>query len=330
VKEKNAKTIEDNLAPELNGEDLDVSVIVPISERHDDLCKLYRLYSEELARIGKRQEWIFVVDGHFPAAQRDLKKLKTKNNPIRILQFSKPFGESAALIEGIHFARSETLLTLASYIQIEPDSLDKLFHAYGQGNDMVITRRFPRRDPIINRIQSWVYHAIMGKMTGIVYKDITSGMRLMKRRIISEFALYGDLHRFLPIMALQRGFSVAEIKVQQRREDTKIRLVSPGVYLRRFLDILTIFFLIKFTQKPLRFFGLIGSFLFIPGALITISLGVGRIFFGLGLADRPLLLLAILLMVFGIQILSVGLVGELIIFGQTKAATSYRIAEINE
>jgi len=314
----------------LREETPDISVVVPISERHDDVGELYGLYAEELKTMGRSFEFLFVVDGDFPVACNDLEELKSEGNPVKIIKFSKTFGESSALMEGFRQAKGNAILTLASYLQIEPKDLSKIFSAYDEGNDLIISRRYPRKDPLVNRLQSYVYHFIVRKLTGTPFKDITSGMRLINKKILSEFMLYGDLHRFIPIFALQRGIKVKEINVAQRKEDTRVRLVKPGIYVRRILDILTIFFLVKFTKKPLRFFGFIGTTLFLPGLFLTVYLTFFRIFESTALSNRPLLLLGILLMVFGIQIFSVGLVGELILFTHARYLKDYRIEELIE
>jgi glycosyltransferase involved in cell wall biosynthesis len=308
----------------------EISVVVPISERHDDMRELYRLYADELTKMKKHFEFLFIIDGDFPTAYSDLRKLKDEGNPVRIIKFAKSFGESAALMEGFRQAKGSTILTLASYIQIEPEDLTELFSAYKEGNDLVVTRRYPRKDPLINRVQSFIYHYMVRKLTGTPFKDITSGVRLLNKKILSEIVLYGDLHRFIPVFAIQSGIKVKEVNVSQRKEDIQVRLVKPGIYLRRVLDILTLFFLVKFTKKPLRFFGLIGSVLFAFGGIITTYLGILRILGKIGLANRPLLLLGILLIVFGLQIFSVGLIGELILFTRTKEIESYRIENIIE
>ena len=308
----------------------EVSVIVPISDRHDDIEKLYNLYATELLSIGKDFEFLFVVDQKFTAAFEKLKKLKKENRCIKLIKFAGDFGESAALMEGFSQAKGNTILTLASYIQIEPTDLSKVFGVFDEGNDLVITRRHPRKDPFVNRIQSSVYHYIVRKLTGTNFSDITSGMRLINKKIIPEFILYGDLHRFIPIFAAHKGIKVKEVNVAQRKEDTQIRIVKPGVYLRRGLDILTLFFLVKFTKKPLRFFGLIGSTLFFSGVFLSAYLFILRLFLGVSLTNRPLLLVGILLMVFGIQTLSLGLVGELILYSHSKEISDYNIEEIIE
>jgi glycosyltransferase involved in cell wall biosynthesis len=315
------KKLDNNIGPE-------VSVVVPISEFDDDMSKLYTLYSDELKKMNKEFEFIFVVDGHFPLAYQSLKKLKADGNQVKIMKYARSFGESNALMEGFKQAKGDKILTLASYIQVEPGDLPSVFSAYARGNDLVVTRRYPRKDPLVNRIQSTVYHFIVGKLTGTKFKDITLGMRLINKEIIAEINLYGDLYQFIPIFAVKQGIRVKEVNVAQRKEDTQIRLFKPGIYLRRILDILTIFFLVKFTHKPLRFFGLIGSIFTITGGLVTSYLGVLRILGMTELANRPMLLLGILLFIFGLQLISVGLIGELILFTRAKEIEHYRIDEI--
>lgn len=308
----------------------DVSVVVPITERHDDLKLLYRLYKDELVRLGKGYEFVFVLVGDFEIAFQALSELVAVDDRVKVIRLSRRLGESAALMEGFRHARGNVILTLASYIQVEPEDLEKVFAAYEAGNDLVITRRYPRKDPLVNRIQSAAYHFLVGKLTGAPFKDITSGMRLVNKEIVSKLVLYGDLHRFLPIFAMLRGIKTAEVRVSQREEDLQVRIVEPGIYLRRILDLITLFFLVKFTRKPLRFFGLIGFSLFLPGLLVTAYLTVMRLFGDAVLANRPLLLLGILLMVFGVQCLSIGLVGELIVFSHAKEMKDYEIEEILE
>ena len=314
----------------MNNTQIDVSVVVPISERHDDLIKLYKIYSDELNNLMKTHEFIFIIDGDFTKAYRDLLELKRNGNNIRIVKFTKNFGESSALTEGFKQVRGNVILTMASYIQVEPSEIKKLFDAYEDGFELVITRRFPREDPMVNKIQSFVYHFLVRKITGTEYNDITSGMRLIDKNIINDLDLYGDLHRFIPILASGKGIRIKEVNVKQSKEDTRTRVVQPNVYLKRILDLMTLVFLIKFTVKPLRFFGFIGSAVILPGLVITAVLGTLRVFGMIGLANRPLLILGMLLIVFGIQFFTIGLIGELIIFTRAKDIVQYRIDEIIE
>ena len=160
------------------------------------------------------------------------------------------------------------------------------------------------------------------------YHDISCGLRVMRRQVAQELPLYGDFHRFIPLLAYQRGFTVEEVVVQQSQHDAPPRIYAPGVYLRRLLDVLTLFFLFKFAKKPLRFFGLVGSTLLGMGGCITGYMGVYRLL-GFGpIADRPLLLFGVLLMVLGVQLFSIGLLGEIIIFTHARHVKEYQIDEV--
>jgi len=309
---------------------IDVSVIVPVVDRSDDLEKLFELYSESFRKKGFSFEFIFVVDGSFNKAFQILKDLRKKHPEIKILKFAKNFFESIALMVGFQHAQGETIFTLASYMQVEPNTIDKVFDKLNEGNDLVITRRFPRNDSLINRIQSRVFHLLLMGMTGFSFKDIACGLRAMRREVALSLDLTGDLHRFIPILAFQKGYKVAEVDGKQCEEDQKVRFYGFGIYIRRVIDIISLFFLIKFTRKPLRFFGLIGVTLLSFGAVITFYLGLARIFGSVALAGRPMLLLGLLLLVLGIQIISLGLLGELVIFTSARDVKEYHIEEIIE
>jgi hypothetical protein len=164
----------------------------------------------------------------------------------------------------------------------------------------------------------------------MVYHDISCGMRVMKRKVAEEVHLYGDLHRFFPLLAFQRGFKVEEIPVRQSRQDLKPRIYRPGIYLRRLLDILTLLFIFKFTKKPLRFFGLIGGALFGCGSVILAYLVVYWLMDLGPISRRPILILGVLLMVLGAQLFSIGLLGEMMIFTHGRGAKDYQIKEILE
>ena len=308
-------------------EEKELSVIVPISERHDDVITLYKEYKTAIESYTKDYEFVYVLDGNFPKAQELLKTLYHNGEPIKILKLSKWFGEATALTAGFGKSRGKKILTLPAYYQIEPSKINKILNALSEA-DMVIAWRWPRKDSAFNRIQNKVFHSILNSMIEDNYHDLGCGVRAFWRRVADEVPVYGDQHRFLPVLASKRGFRILEIQVEQSQHDTRMRLYRPGVYLRRLLDILTVFFLTKFTKKPLRFFGLIGTGTFALGGLFLIYLIFERIFLGAPLADRPLLLLSSLLVVLGVQIFSIGLIGELIIFTHAKSIKEYTIEEI--
>jgi glycosyltransferase involved in cell wall biosynthesis len=311
-------------------EPIALSVVIPISERHDDLRELHDHYARELAATGQAFEIIFVLDRADPEALLALKALKKEHPAITVVTLSRWFGEATALSVGFEKARGTAILTLPSYFQVEPHQIHGLIQKLVEDhNDLVIGWRYPRIDAFFNRVQSRVFHWLVRALTGTSYHDISCGFRIMKRAVAKEVQLYGDLHRFLPLLAHQRGFKIAEVPVQQSPRDAARRMQTPGIYLRRLLDVLTLFFLYKFTKKPLRFFGLVGSGIFGAGAIVNAYLGVDRLL-GVPLAGRPLLVLGVLLMVFGVQLFSIGLLGEIIIFTHARGVKDYQTRDILE
>lgn len=310
---------------------IDLSVVVPISERYDDLRSLYMQHAKEFSAGGYSYEFIFVLDGPHPEALETLLKLKTEYPRIKVVKLSHWFGEATALSAGFESAGADVIVTIASYFQVEPNEVTHILKKLkGEGKDLVISWRHPRIDSMFNRVQSRIFHSITQLLTGMRYHDISCGLRAMKRQVAEEVQLYGDLHRFFPLLAYQRGFKVAELPVRQSGLDVKKRIQPPGVYLRRLLDILTLFFVFKFTKKPLRFFGLLGSGLFGGGAIITGYLGIYRLL-GMGpIAGRPLIVLGALLIVLGVQLFSIGLLGEIIIFTHARESKEYQVDEILE
>ena len=231
-----------------------LSVVIPISDRQDDLREIYRQCVQEISANGYSYEFIFVLDGPDHEILQSLKDLKKDCPEIKVFSLNRRMGEATALAVGLDKARAPIILTIPSYFQVEPQDIHKLLNKLvKEDQDLVIAWRYPRTDSLFNRLQSWVFHWLTRMLTGMRYHDISCGLRAMKRKVAQEVQLYGDLHRFFPLLAYQRGFKVKEVTVRQSGQDLKRRVYSPGVYLRRLLDLLTLFFLYKFTKKPLRF-----------------------------------------------------------------------------
>jgi len=192
----------------------------------------------------------------------------------------------------------------------------------------VVARRWPRTDPAYNRVQARVFNWLLGWVSNVEVRDAGCNVRVLKRRVLEEVHLYGNQHRFFALLAHQRGFKVKEVDTPQAQADTFRRVYSPGTYLGYLLDFLTVFFLVKFTKRPLRFFGILGSGVFALGFLITLYLIAERLLGGVALANRPALILSSLLIILGIQVLAIGLIGEIIIFTHAREIKEYTIAEI--
>ena len=306
---------------------IDISVIVPVVERYDDVAELYGLYKKGLEDSGKSHEFIYVLDGDFAGVLEVLKRLIAEGEKIKVIKLARWFGEATALTVGMQHSSGNVILTLPAYQQVEASEIPRLVESLN-GCDMVIARRWPRKDSFLNRIQAGAFHILLNPVSEFKFHDIGCGVRVFRKQVAQEVNIYGDQHRFLPILAQKYGFRILEVKALQSKKDTGQRVYSPGTYARRMLDIFSIFFLVKFTKKPLRFFGILGSSLFAVGFLILLYLLFVRLFQGVGLAARPIVLVGTLLVVLGVQIFAIGLLAEIIIFTHAKDIKEYTIDQI--
>jgi len=302
-----------------------ISIVIPVAERCEDLTEIYNAHAKILERCGYSFEFIFVIDGGFEEVVGELRSLVARGAPIRMVTLTRQFGEATALGIGFEQASGETIVCLPAYFQTVPEGIEKVLEGLSQGNDLVITRRWPRSDSWINRIQNYGFHFVIRCLTGVKFHDLGCSLKGMKKKISRELQLYGDMHRFIPILAHQKGFRIIELDIPQHPSDRKLRIYRPGIYLRRLLDILTVSFLLKFIKKPLRFFGLIGAGLFGVGFVISLILSLQKLLGLVALADRPLLILGVLLMVLGVQTGSIGLLGEIITFTHARRMKDYSV-----
>ena len=304
-----------------------LDVIIPVSGRCDSLADLHTEYAAAIQASGHEPRFIYVLDGAQSRARKQLDQMLSNGVELTIIQLGRYFGEATALSAGFEESTTEKVLTLPAYYQVEPSSLSLLLDDSSDA-DLKLGRRWPRLDSNLNRRLTSFFHRTVRAMTGDDFKDLGSGVRLLTRRVIDEVPIYGDQHRFMPVLASRRGFKTIEVDLPQSQRETFRRVPNLGVYPRRLLDLLSVFFLVKFTKKPLRFFGLIGSATLAVGALSLLVVIVQRLFFDIALADRPALLLGSLLAVFGVQLLAIGLVGEIVIFTHASSLKEYTIREI--
>ncbi len=311
------------------GGDPAVSVIVPVTERPHDLSLLVEAFSKEFVDSGRPFEFVFAVEPWKRHLLDVLRPLIERGEPIRVLQVGQGVGESALLDVAGSTCTSPILVTLPCYPRVKPGSLVELVATVESGADMASAARMSSKDSLWNRIQNRTFHAILRWTIGTGLKDVASGVRAMKRSILADIPLYGDFFRFLPVLAQREGFQVVEVPVHQHAVDRRTRLYSPGIYVRRLIDMLGLLFLVRFTHKPLRFFGLLGSVFSLAGGVILAVLLVQRLG-GRGIADRPMLLLGTLLFVLGVQAVAIGLIGEIIVHLNASRNRLYRLRTEDE
>lgn len=304
-----------------------ISVIVPVCGRRDELRDLYLQYKQGLAMIELQHEFVFVIDGERSDAAAALAELQQAGEDITVVSLTRSFGESAALMAGFERARGEVILTLPAHHQVQPQDICKLVAALGS-SDMAIGYRSPRHGGWFERARRNTFHRLVNFVTGVRLRDMGCGARAMRRQVLEEIDLYGDQHRFLAILANRLGFRVSEVALRQSPLDRRKRIYRPREYARHLLDLFSIFFLVRFTKRPLRFFGMLGAGTFGIGALLTAYLCVQRLAFDEKLSDRPALLLAALLVVLGVQVFALGLLAELMIFTHARGMKDYRVEEV--
>jgi len=307
---------------------IEISAIIPVGWRHEaDLLALYGEYTAALDALAVSYEVILVLDGPRPELAADVQRLLSSGQTVSVIGLTRRFGEATALVAGFQRARGRIIVTLPAYRQIRATEIGKLVRALGVV-DLAIGKRWPRAGSRFETVRRNVFHRMLASVTGQRLHDLGCSARAMKRRVLEEVTLYGDQHRFLPVLASRSGFKVMEIELQQSPLDRLAGSYATREYIRGALDICTVFFLVRFTKKPLRFFGMVGVSTFVIGAALVAWLALDRLVLGHPLADRPALLLSSLLVVLGMQLFALGLLGELIIFTHARDIKDYQIEEV--
>lgn len=304
---------------------VDISIVIPVTTAHAEIEPILRGYTAALEQSGHSFEFVFVLDGISGGVEHEL-KAQIDHYPLKIVRLQGGgLGESIALSAGVNRAAGDFIINAPQYLQSEPEDLFKVVQALESGADFVATWRYPRVDPWLNRAQSRFFNACLRLLMGVKFHDLNSSLRGMRRRVLEQVNVYGELYRFLPVLAMRQGFRTVEVKVRHREEKGREGFYGVGVYVRRVLDILAITFLTRFTQRPLRFFGMLGVISMSIGFALSIWPLIEKL--GGETAQRPILVLGAVLIAFGVQLIGFGLVGEIIIFTQARNLRDYKVEE---
>jgi glycosyltransferase involved in cell wall biosynthesis len=301
------------------------SVVIPLYNEEQSLEELHRRLTDTLATLSDRFEIIFVDDGSIDNSFAVLQKLHKRDSRVKAIRFRKNFGKSTALSAGFKKARGEIIITLDADLQDLPEEIPSLLHKLEQGYDLVSGWKKKRKDSLIRKIASRLFNRVTSFFTGVKLHDFNCGLKCYRRELVDELALYGELHRFIPAIANWKGFRVGEVKVGHHPRMHGVSKFGSERYLRGLFDLLTVIMLTKYPEKPLHFFGLLGTILSLSGLAINIYMAVLRIS-GKWISNRPLLLLGILLLILGVQFIFFGLMGELIVFSSQREK-SYTLRE---
>lgn len=293
-------------------EERDISVVIPLLDEEENLLPLYEGLSRALEEVGKEYEIVFVDDGSRDGSFAILSSLYESDPAhIRVIQFRRNFGKTAALAAGFAEAQGQLIITVDADLQDNPAEIPKLLAKLEEGYDLVVAWRRERQDPLSKRLPSRIFNRVVSLLTGLRLHDVNCGFKVLRKEVANSLKLYGELHRFIPVLAHWRGYRIGELEVvhQPRRHGrSKYGLERFG---RGFVDFLVVLFLTYYLKHPLQLFGAIGSALSLFGFAICLYLTI-LWFRGEGIGSRPLLFAGILAMIVGVQVTSIGLLGEMI------------------
>lgn len=289
---------------------LDLSVVVPVYDEAESLPELYRELSETLGELPLRSEIIFVDDGSTDGSNEILRSLHAIDRRVQVIELRRNFGKSAALAAGFRVARGNFIVTLDADLQDDPREIPRLLQELARA-DLVSGWKSPRRDPWTKRLPSLVFNATVRFLTGVRLHDVNCGLKAYRAEVVREIPLYGELHRFIPILAHARGFRVVEVAVAHRPRRYGRSKYGPARFARGLFDLVTVLFLTQYSLRPLHLFGWFGLAALGLGTVINAYLSL-QWFLGHPIGHRPLLTLGVLLMTLGAQFFLTGLLAELI------------------
>ena len=291
-----------------------LSLVIPVYNEATNLPELHGEITSACQNLGKSYEIIFVDDGSEDDSLPVLKQLLKKDPHIRIIQLRKNFGQTAALSAGFDSARGNIIITLDADLQNDPQDFGLLIEKIEEGYDLVSGWRAKRKDKFITRrFPSILANWLISKITRVKLHDYGCTLKAFRKEITKHIKLYGELHRFIPAIASNVGISIAEVKVNHRKRRHGKSKYSVWRFPKVILDLLTVKFLLSYSTRPLQIFGVIGFTSGIIGGIIGIWLVYVRLIRLEGISGRPLLFLAILLIVIGIQFITLGLLAEIMV-----------------
>jgi glycosyltransferase involved in cell wall biosynthesis len=293
---------------------VDISVVIPLYNEEENVQLLYDELKGVLVSMSCWSEIVFVDDGSRDRTLVLLELIQQKDDHVRVVSLRRNFGQTAAMTAGFDHARGRVIITMDGDMQNDPHDIPQLIAKLEEGFDVVTGWRFDRQDPYLSRrLPSQLANRLISWVTGVNLHDYGCTLKAFRREVIDNINLYGEMHRFIPAIASGMGISFTEVKVNHRARQFGASKYGISRTIRVILDLITVKFMLSYATRPLHVFGTVGAVSSSLGGLIALIMTVQRQLFGVGLADRPLLLLAVLLIFMGIQFITIGLLAELVV-----------------
>lgn len=288
-----------------------LSILVPMYNEEESIRLLYEKVIESVAERYS-YEIIFIDDGSMDASVEKVKELIAEDKNVHLIVFRRNFGKAAALQAGFRNSTGEIIITMDADLQDDPKEIPRFVEKLEEGYDLVSGWKKKRRDPLEKRLPSKLFNKVTSHLSGVHLHDFNCGFKAYRREVVENLDVYGELHRYIPVLAYRKGFRITEIEVEHHAREFGKSKYGFERYLRGLFDSMTVAFLGKFYDRPMYFFGKIGLVLCALGGVICGYLTI-LWFMGQGIGSRPLLLLGVLLLILGVQMFSTGFIGDMLV-----------------
>ena len=305
-----------------------ISVVVPVHDEERTVALLYEELQAALDPLDQPWEAVFVDDGSSDGSFAALTRLHNAQDNVRVVRLRRNFGKAAALAAGFAQSQGDIVVTIDADLQDDPAEIPRLLAKLEEGFDLVSGWKKDRRDPLSRRAPSKVFNWVTGRVSGLRLHDLNCGLKAYRADVLRGLRLYGELHRFIPVLAYYGGYRIAELPVNHRPREHGRSRYGVERYVRGFLDLLTVSFIGRYQHRPLHLFGGLGLVLGFFGFLVLAYLTALKLD-GHAIGQRPLLILGVLLVVVGLQFFSLGLISELITSQHEERAAVEERAELH-
>ncbi len=307
-----------------------ISVVVPVYNERDNVKLLYEKIKDVMIKNGYDHEIIFVDDGSTDGTFDVLKEIAEKDKRFKVIRFRRNFGQTAAMAAGFDYAHGDIVVSMDGDLQNDPEDIPKLLEKIEEGYDVVSGWRKERQDEPKRVFLSKVANKLISKITKVELHDYGCSLKAYRADIAKNLHMYGEMHRFIPALANIYGAKIAEIPVRHHPRKFGRSKYNLSRTFRVIVDLILVYFMQKFMTRPMHFFGIIGFFLAFLGFLIDGYLAVEKLFFGMNIGHRPLLLLGVLLILTGVNLLGIGIISEILtrIYYESQNKKIYTIKTI--
>ncbi len=303
-----------------------ISIVVPLFNEEESLKPLAREIKKVLVDYNSNFEVIFVDDGSRDRSLNVLKDLRNEDRRFRFISFQKNFGKAAALQVGFEAATGDVVITMDADLQDDPNEIPNLIKKLEEGYDMVSGWKKVRFDPFIKKSTSRFFNMITRMMSGIKIHDFNCGLKAYRKSVVKSVTVYGELHRYIPVLAHWQGFTVSEVPVQHHPRRYGKTKYGISRFFKGFIDLVTVVFVTRYIKRPMHLFGFLGAIAFLIGFGLNGYLTVEKIMNNAALSNRPMLFLGMLLIIVGIQFFSIGLLGEMMVHN-SQSTKEYKIKD---